>query len=125
MSNGKNRITFYYLPHRRAAMVQFGVQTSDSDYDRSGLPFRVPSVLGKRRFFALHFNPFFNSFPSCIRLLRPLFKFLGLRSLARVSGTDPRQWAFICKGLTPAGATIQETATPAVEPLFLPKKLRF
>ena len=103
----------------------FTVQTSGGDYDRSGLPFRVPLVLGKRRFLILHFNPFFNSFPSCVRLLRKLFKFLGLRSLARVSGTDPRQWAFICKGIVQTGATIPKTVVPAAEPNFLPKIQHF
>ena len=103
----------------------FGVQTFDGDCDRSGLPFKFLSVASKRRFPVLHFNPLFNSFPSCIRLLWPLFKFLGLRSLARVSGTDPRQWDFICKGLAPPGATVYEIAAPVAEPKFPPKNWRF
>ena len=97
MSNGKNKITFYYLPHQRVAVVHFGVQTSDSDYDRSGLPSRVPSVPGKRCFFVLHFNLFFINFNCILDFLWGIFEFLGLRLLAQVSGTDPRQWHFISK----------------------------
>jgi len=40
----------------------FGAETSDGDCDRSGWPFSFSSATGKRRFPALHFHPFFNSF---------------------------------------------------------------
>ena len=53
------------------------------------------------------------------------FEILGLRSLARVSGMDPRQWALLYKGLAPHGATVHKTAAPAVEPKNLPKKSIF
>ena len=54
-----------------------------------------------------------------------IFQILGLRSLARVSGTDLRQWALLYKGLMPRGTTIQKTAAPAAEPKILPKKSIF
>ena len=49
------------------------------------------------------------------------FKILGLRSLAWVSGMDPRQWALLHKGLVPRGATVHKTAAPAAEPKNPPR----
>ena len=79
----------------------FGVQTSDGEYDWSGLSFSSMFVPGNRHFPKLHFNPFFICFYYVLDFWANHFEILGLAPLARVSGTNLRQWTFLHKEVAP------------------------
>jgi hypothetical protein len=64
------------------------------------------------------FIPFFSILFHRLILCKGDLQNLGLRPLARVSGTGPRQWGDFPKGGRAIGATVLETVAPTARPNF-------
>ena len=96
----KIEITFHFYP-LRVTFGAFGVRSSSGDCDRSGRPFGTPPVPGKRPLLLLHFHTIFSAFHPQVDPLQGDLQKLGLRPLAQLSGTGPRQWGVFPKGAVP------------------------
>jgi len=96
----KIRFTFHFYP-LSLTFGAFGVQTWNNDCDQFGRPIGAPSVLVKRPHPLLQFHTIFPAFSPLVEPLQGEFKKLGLRQLAWVSGSDPRKWGKVPKGVAP------------------------